>query len=104
MFSVNNDFVNQPSDAISVGRRVGFMQSMATAYDAGVYETTNKATEIEEMFFQQNNKLREMGEENLPQVNFFGPQGGVNVRDLEAVYSGNDPSLPDTGRVRHRLS
>lgn len=92
MFSTNNDFVNSPEDVISSGPRVGFQQANSTAYNAVVSEAANKATDIEDMYYKQNKTLRDLGEMNIPDVSFFGgAEGHVNVRDLEAVYSGNEP-------------
>lgn len=92
MFAYNEDSVVKASDPLSYGKRVGFMEGMSTAYDAGIYETTNKSEEIAEYYYQQNKKLRELGEENIPDVNFFGLEDGhVNYRDLESYYSGKDP-------------
>lgn len=93
MFNVNEDYVNSADDSVSAGRRVGFMQGFDTAYKASVYEATNKSNEIVEMFYQQNQQLKSMGEQNVPGLDFFTPLtvGGLNVRDLERVYSGEEP-------------
>lgn len=92
MFSTNNDFVNTPEDTISFGPRVGFQEANSTAYKAVAYETINRAAEgITDMYYQQNKKLRDLGEMSIPDINFMMGDGHVNPRDLLAVYSGADP-------------
>lgn len=85
MFSVDENFVNSSEDRVSFGPRVGFMESMATSYDASTRETMDGILwKMSPMYSEQDKRLRSLGESEIPTLNRVDP------RDLAAVYSGED--------------
>lgn len=96
MFSENRDSLNTGHEFASPGPREGFLESFATAYDAGVKGTkTSIYYRMADAYNNQNRTLREIGEQNVPKLNVAEPgriasyystedeQPRFNVSDVE---------------------
>lgn len=70
MFSVNQDALGGVGqEDASYGPKVGFMQSMATAYDATIRETSNGINEnMRSQYKRQTEALKELGDEGYPEL------------------------------------